>query len=303
MCERSKLLQESLSEDDMDMPLSGVCDVQDCSIDHVSKIYELLATAVDCWELDERNLTLTRHHHRWRMGLFSPEQCRDLPVPLSRFTGERVTTKLYGSGVSPVEVRDADFLKLADKTAQDTVRWKGKCVFKLRHKPALRYQGEQSPRLPDGKTKFFGGGKTDRIPPRTGATTAPPPTVSRSRPVSSRGGETAEADACLSRLRSLDCATALDVERVSTDQLWADRYTYFTTSTDESRIDTGFQDLWSDMIEADGSVTKCEEPRADLGHTWTSYCLFEALSLSQNWRALILKLMLSHWAKRKELPL
>ena len=68
-----------------------------------------------------------------------------------------------------------------------------------------------------------------------------------------------------------DCATALDVERVSTDQLWADRYTYFTTSTDESRIDTGFQDLWSDMIEADGSVTKCEEPRADLGHTVCSF--------------------------------
>ena len=289
------------------------------------------------------------------MGLFSPEQCRDLPVPLSRFTGERVTTKLYGSGVSPVEVRDADSLKLADKTAQDTVRWKGKCVFKLRYKPELRHQGKQSPRLPEGKTKFFGGGKTDRIPPRTGVTTAPnapgpavtafsrPPTPSatvpprppRSRPVSSRGGETAEADACLSRLRSLvyhgpemqaelvrlfnspdpltgqsrtsdywlklprywirmlhtprscafhpeDCATALDVERVSTDQLWADRYTYFTTSTDESRIDTGFQDLWSDMIEADGSVTKCEEPRADLGHTWTGYCLFVPLERAPN---------------------
>ena len=43
------------------------------------------------------------------------------------------------------------------------------------------------------------------------------------------------------------------------------------------QIDTGFQDIWTDEVQPDGSIKECENLRMSLGYQWRGYTLFAPL--------------------------
>ncbi|CAE7352113.1 GIP, partial [Symbiodinium sp. CCMP2456] len=61
------------------------------------------------------------------------------------------------------------------------------------------------------------------------------------------------------------------------DYLFGDRYTRFFDSNGPSMIDTGHQNDWADIELPDGTVKRCDEPRASTGHKWIGYTLFVPL--------------------------
>ncbi|CAE7429174.1 unnamed protein product [Symbiodinium sp. CCMP2456] len=281
--------------------LRGVSDMHDGSIDHLFQIGALIAAAQgmkmnegyrwDMWEVNESELKLIRHVRVWRHEMLDPriKLANKSPAPItgqwSRLTGERVTYKTYKDG-STVTVRDENLLTMRNTRPKEPKEWRGRVEFGLKHKPQLRHVQKTAPRPYDpsigrDKSKVVNaevvesGKPTDVSSPRMDVE---PEIIDRQVRVSRNVEEHELENALRSLIQRLQHPGLPTGGRLS-GYLFGDRYTMFFDSNDPSMIDTetGHQNDWADIELPDGTVKRCDEPRASTGHKWIGHTLFVPL--------------------------